>query len=94
MWSGSMFLDHSINDTGPVFSGSVQSSASDSYYDLGLACFSAKAGLNTVEAHMWFNLAAMHGDRRGIEARAEIADLMSAREISEAQRRARIHRNQ
>jgi len=89
-----MFLDHSINDTGPILSGSVQPSASDSYYDLGLACFSAKAGINTVEAHMWFNLAAMHGDGRGTEARAEIADLMSAQEISEAQRRARLHRSQ
>ena len=89
-----MYLDHSINDTGPVFSGSAHPSTSDSYYDLGLACFSGKSDINTVEAHMWFNLAAMHGDRRGIEARAEIADLMSAQEISEAQRRARLHRSQ
>jgi len=89
-----MYLDHSINDSGPVFSGSVQPSTLDSYYDLGLACFSARSGISTVEAHMWFNLAAMHGDRRGIEARAEIADLMSAQEISEAQRRARLHRSQ
>lgn len=55
------------------------------FYDRGIAC-----GLtDLIEAHKWFNLAAMSGDDRGPAARAELAMEMSAREIAEAQRRAR-----
>ena len=45
--------------------------------------------VDLVQAHKWFNLAAMGGSRRGQECRAEIAGEMSAREIAEAQRQAR-----
>jgi len=45
--------------------------------------------LDLVEAHKWFNLAALNGSRRGQESRAEIAEEMTAREIAEAQRQAR-----
>jgi hypothetical protein len=61
------------------------------YYDRGLACFSGTRRVDVVEAHMWFNLAAMSGDRRGVAARADLADGMTGREISEAQRGARLH---
>ena len=55
------------------------------FYDRGVAC-----GLSDlVEAHKWFNLATMTGDDRAPSARAEIAMEMSAREVVEAQRRAR-----
>jgi len=47
------------------------------------------AAVDLVEAHKWFNLAAMSGDRRALADRAEVASEMSAREIAEAQRRAR-----
>ncbi len=47
------------------------------------------ADVNLIEAHKWFNLAALGGDSRGQESRAELADYMSAREIAEAQRQAR-----
>ena len=61
------------------------------YYDLGVA-YSAGAGgvgVDLVQAHKWFNLAALGGSRRGQECRAEVADEMTAREIAEAQRQAR-----
>lgn len=66
--------------------GSVQA-----YYDLGICYSSGTDGIDIdlVEAHKWFNLAAIGGDTRAQECRAEIADEMSAREIVEAQKAAR-----
>lgn len=63
----------------------------DAYFDLGLAYSSGSDGVEVdlVQAHKWFNLAAMSGDERSQECRAEVADEMSAREIAEAQRQAR-----
>ncbi|MEJ2458732.1 MAG: hypothetical protein P8Y58_11525, partial [Novosphingobium sp.] len=42
-----------------------------------------------IEAHKWFNLAAVAGHEEAAACRAEVADEMTAREIAEAQRRAR-----
>jgi uncharacterized protein len=63
----------------------------DAYFDLGIAYSSGAGGVDVdlVEAHKWFNLAAMSGNDRGHECRAEIAEDMTAREIAEAQRSAR-----
>jgi len=60
-------------------------------YDLGMAYSTGTAGVtfDLVEAHKWFNLAAMTGDATAQAARAEIAGDMSAREIAAAQRAAR-----
>ena len=63
----------------------------EAYYQLGLAYSSGSGGVDVdlIEAHKWFNLAALSGNVRGQECRAEIAWDMSAREIAEAQRQAR-----
>jgi hypothetical protein len=63
----------------------------DALYDLGVAYSTGASGIeiDLVEAHKWFNLAALNGSRAGQESRAEIAEEMSAREIAEAQRQAR-----
>jgi len=63
----------------------------DAYYDLGLAYSAGTDGveIDLVQAHKWFNLAALAGDERGHGSRAEIAWDMTAREIAEAQRAAR-----
>jgi uncharacterized protein len=60
-------------------------------YELGIAFSSGTGGLDVdrVAAHKWFNLAALRGDERGQECRAELAGEMSQREIAEAQRQAR-----
>jgi len=42
-----------------------------------------------VEAHKWFNIAALRGDGEAARRRAELAAEMSAGEIAAAQRRAR-----
>jgi len=61
------------------------------YYDLGIAYSSGAQGvdIDLIEAHKWFNLAAIAGNTRAQECRAEIADEMSAREIIAAQKAAR-----
>ena len=60
-------------------------------YELGVAYSTGINGVDVdlIEAHKWFNLAALNGSERGQESRAEIAEEMSAREIAEAQRQAR-----
>ena len=59
-------------------------------FDLGTVFHRASgAPVDLVEAHKWFNLAALSGCSRGQECRAEIALEMTAREIAEAQRQAR-----
>lgn len=63
----------------------------DAYFELGMAYSSGSGGthVDLVQAHKWFNLAAVGGSERGQECRAEIAGEMSAREVAEAQRQAR-----
>ena len=61
------------------------------YYDLGVAFSTGVPGVacDLIEAHKWFNLAAAAGHEEAAWCRADISDEMSAREIAEAQRRAR-----
>lgn len=61
------------------------------YYDLGViySTGSHGAACDLVEAHKWFNLAAVAGHDEAKQCRADISDEMTAREIAEAQRRAR-----
>lgn len=63
----------------------------DALYELGVAYSTGRGGVpvDLVEAHKWFNLAALSGCTRGQHCRAEIAIEMTAREIAEAQRQAR-----
>jgi TPR repeat protein len=60
-------------------------------YELGIAYSSGSGGIGVdlIQAHKWFNLAAVSGDEQAQECRAEIADEMTAREVAEAQRQAR-----
>lgn len=57
-------------------------------FDLGVA-YSCGAKIDLIEAHKWFNLAALGGYAAALTHRADIAEEMTAREIGEAQRRAR-----
>ena len=61
------------------------------YFDLGVAFSTGSHGVSSdlVEAHKWFNLAAVAGHECAKTCRADIAEEMTAREIAEAQRRAR-----
>ena len=63
----------------------------DALYQLGVAYSTGIGGLEVdlIEAHKWFNLAALNGSVQAQECRADIAEDMTAREIAEAQRQAR-----
>lgn len=60
-------------------------------YTLGVAYSTGSHGVDCdlIEAHKWFNLAAVKGHAEAQMCRADISDEMTAREIAEAQRRAR-----
>jgi TPR repeat protein len=60
-------------------------------YDLGMVYSSGAEGvdIDLIEAHKWFNIAAMSGSESAQLCRAEIAEDMTAREIIEAQKSAR-----
>ncbi len=63
----------------------------EALYDLGVSYSTGRSGVpvDLIEAHKWFNLAALSGDTRSQACRAEISIEMTAREIAEAQRQAR-----
>ena len=63
----------------------------DALFELGITYSTGRGGaaVDLVEAHKWFNLAAVSGSARGQECRAEISVEMTAREIAEAQLQAR-----
>jgi len=64
---------------------------SDACYDLGIAysCGTGGVDVDLVQAHKWFNLAALGGNAEGQALRAEVAEEMTPQQISEAQRQAR-----
>ncbi|MBL8646377.1 SEL1-like repeat protein [Sphingosinicella sp.] len=63
----------------------------DAYYELGVAYAVGSSGvdIDLVEAHKWFNLAAMSGDERAQLDRSEVAASMTPAEVAAAQREAR-----
>jgi hypothetical protein len=65
--------------------------SADDMYRLGLeASTMNEAGdVNLIDAHMWFNLAAMRGNIEARAYRAELSREMAPDEVAEAQRLAR-----
>ena len=65
--------------------------SNSAYFDLGVAFSTGSHGVgcDLIEAHKWFNLAAAQGHEEAAWCRADISVERSAREIAEAQRRAR-----
>ena len=63
----------------------------DALFELGVSYSTGRDGVpvDLIEAHKWFNLAALNGDTRSQACRADISVEMTAREIAEAQRQAR-----
>jgi uncharacterized protein len=61
------------------------------YFDLGVIYSTGSHGVDCdlIEAHKWFNIAAVGGHDEAQHCRADISEEMTAREIAEAQRRAR-----
>lgn len=72
----------SVLPTGPM--------GADELYRLGLLHSTGQGDdLDLIQAHMWFNLAAMQGNDAAKRCRKELAEHMTSREIAAAQRLAR-----
>lgn len=71
--------------------GAATQGDAEACYELGVIWSTGGQGLDCdlIEAHQWFNLAAAQGHQEAAWCRADISDEMTAREIAEAQRRAR-----
>jgi hypothetical protein len=71
-------------------SGGAEPANAEDCFGLGMV-FSAGAGVavDLVQAHKWFNIAAMRGHKDAAQMRREIAEQMSDSEIGCAQRAAR-----
>lgn len=68
----------------------AQGGAPDALFELGLMyCTGREVRLDLVEAHKWFNLAALRGNEEARGYRTELASEMSKAEIGRAQRAAR-----
>ncbi len=63
----------------------------DAFYELGLMHAAGRmVPTDLVEAHKWFNIAVARGCRAAADARAELAQEMSAGDIAAALREARL----
>ena len=67
-----------------------EDAATDVLVERGLIYASGRLGAaDLVTAHMWFNIAALRGDKEAVRLRREVAAEMSDAEIGTAQRAAR-----
>jgi TPR repeat protein len=75
--------------------GSASSGDEVAAFELGMchASGSGGVGVDLVQAHRWFNVAAAGGYRPALDWRHEIALEMSAREVADAQKLARATLN-
>ena len=68
----------------------AQGGAPDALFELGLMyCAGRDVSLDMVQAHKWFNLAAVRGNEDAKRYRQEISAEMSKAQVAEAQRQAR-----
>ncbi|MEL6921956.1 MAG: sel1 repeat family protein [Pseudomonadota bacterium] len=64
--------------------------SADIIFEMGLAAASGRdRDMNLIEAHKWFNIAAIKGSPRAAAMRAEIAETLSKAELAKALREAR-----
>lgn len=87
-------MGNSINKAQYLIDSRLAKAASgdtDALYDLGICYQTGTAGvaIDLIEAHKWFNLAAVRGFVEAQDARSEVAEDMTAREIACAQAAAR-----
>ena len=80
-------LDFSSRD---VVEFAAQGGAADALFELGLMyCAGRDVPLDLVQAHKWFNLAAVRGNAEAKDYRLEISSEMTRAQVAEAQRQAR-----
>lgn len=75
---------------GDVMDVSAQGGGADALFELGLMyCAGRDVEVNFVEAHKWFNLAALRGNDDAKTYRLELSREMTKKEIAAAQKSAR-----
>ena len=80
-------MDYSSRDTVEV---AALTGAPDALFELGLMyCSGRDVNLDLIQAHKWFNLAAVRGSEEAKVYRKELSGEMSKDQIAEAQRQAR-----
>lgn len=80
-------LDFTSRD---VIEYAAQGGQPDALFELGLMyCTGRDVAMDLVEAHKWFNLAAMRGNEDAKQYRAELAREMAKADVALAQKRAR-----
>ncbi len=80
-------FDFSAADVADV---SAQGGGADALFELGLMyCAGRDVEINLVEAHKWFNLAALRGNDDAKSYRLELSREMTKKEIAAAQKSAR-----
>jgi TPR repeat protein len=80
-------FDFSADD---VIDVSAQGGGADALFELGLMyCAGRDVEINLIEAHKWFNLAAMRGNDDAKAYRLELSREMTKKEIAAAQKSAR-----
>ena len=68
----------------------AQGDHSDALFELGMSfCTGRDGAIDLVEAHKWFNIAAMRGNDEAKRYRSELAADMSKADVTRAQRLAR-----
>ncbi|WP_366927322.1 sel1 repeat family protein [Hyphomicrobium sp.] len=68
----------------------AQGDHSDALFELGMSFCTGRDGtIDLVEAHKWFNIAAMRGNDEAKRYRSELAADMSKADVTRAQRLAR-----
>ena len=77
-------ISHGVADNAP------HGGTPDALFELGLNyCVGRDGDINLVEAHKWFNLAALRGNEEAKRHRLEISKEMSRDDVSRAQKLAR-----
>ncbi|MGQ0672393.1 MAG: hypothetical protein ACT4N2_05870 [Hyphomicrobium sp.] len=77
-------------DAREIVEFAAQGGAPDALFELGLMyCSGREVDMDLVQAHKWFNLAALRGNDEAKRYRLEISSEMSKMDIAEAQRQAR-----
>ena len=73
-----------------VIDVAIQGGGADALFELGLMyCAGRDVEVNLVEAHKWFNLAALRGNDEAKTYRLELSREMTKKEIAAAQKSAR-----
>ena len=73
-----------------MIESAAQGGMPDALFELGLMyCSGREVGLDLVEAHKWFNLAALRGNDSAKHYRQELASEMTKAQVGTAQKRAR-----